>query len=59
MMMVDGADLVAMVARGISGSRPEDGQGQDGENELFHGVPRITEASPDSNSCALVRLKNL
>jgi hypothetical protein len=39
-MMPDGADLMAMVVRGLSGHGAENGQrngqGQDGDNQLFH-----------------------
>jgi hypothetical protein len=35
-MMPDGADLMAMVVRGLSGHGAENGQGQDGDDQFFH-----------------------
>jgi hypothetical protein len=39
-MMPDGADLMAMVVRGLSGHGAENGQrkcqGQDGDSQFFH-----------------------
>jgi hypothetical protein len=39
-MMPDGADLMAMVVRGLGGHGAENGQrkgqGQDGDNQFFH-----------------------
>ena len=36
-MMPDGADLVAVVVRGLGSHGAENGQGQDGDDQLFHG----------------------
>jgi len=35
-MMPHGADLVAMMVGGLGPHSAEDGQGQDGNNQLFH-----------------------
>jgi hypothetical protein len=35
-MMPYGADLVAVMVRGLRSHRAEEGQGQDGNNQLFH-----------------------
>jgi hypothetical protein len=35
-MMAHSADLVAMMVGGLGGHGAEDGQGQDGNNQLFH-----------------------
>jgi hypothetical protein len=35
-MMPHGADLVAMMVGGLGSHGAEDGQGQDGNNQLFH-----------------------
>jgi hypothetical protein len=35
-MMPYGADLVAVMVGGLGGDSAEDGQGQDGNNQLFH-----------------------
>jgi len=35
-MMPHSADLVTMMVRGLGSHGAEDGQGQDGNNQLFH-----------------------